>query len=408
MATTNFVQGTTITSDWLNEVDAHTYDQETGAHVSGNISFTQSGTGAIASTVEDTLKASIVASANYSTVAAAKTAAGAKPVLDSSTGTLWIDGATPSFDEATSTLARAIALDNGGTTVVVPAGTNANLVGARNGGSENNYTVGSAGVAAAYTFYQRSTSASHSSSNNYGVIGAMYNAGPGTTKAIYGRAIAETGSTGVVMGAVFGVNTVAGISNATAVQVTVDTDSGTQVDTGLLIDSNTATTAVIENAILVDDVAIPAGGSVLRARAKGAGDFLTFTNAAGAANLFSVNSLGQIDTIAGVTTTLSLTEEVPLALNNATREYQLQAVNSGDYLRIIAGASGDALTVTSQLNLGVGGRTNFGSGTGGIIGIPNATAAPSTNPTGGGCLYVEAGALKYRGSAGTVTVLAPA
>jgi len=40
--------------------------------------------------------------------------------------------------------------------------------------------------------------------------------------------------------------------------------------------------------------------------------------------------------------------------------------------------------------------------------IANATAAPSVNPAGGGILYVEDGALKYRGANGTVTVIAPA
>lgn len=40
--------------------------------------------------------------------------------------------------------------------------------------------------------------------------------------------------------------------------------------------------------------------------------------------------------------------------------------------------------------------------------ILNSTAAPSTNPTGGGFLYVEAGALKFRGSGGTITTVAPA
>lgn len=48
-----------------------------------------------------------------------------------------------------------------------------------------------------------------------------------------------------------------------------------------------------------------------------------------------------------------------------------------------------------------------GSGVG-VIGIANATTVPSINPTGGGALYVEGGALKYRGSSGTVTVIAPA
>lgn len=49
----------------------------------------------------------------------------------------------------------------------------------------------------------------------------------------------------------------------------------------------------------------------------------------------------------------------------------------------------------------------FGGGIG-VIGIANANTVPSTNPSGGGVLYVEAGALKFRGSSGTVTTLANA
>lgn len=41
------------------------------------------------------------------------------------------------------------------------------------------------------------------------------------------------------------------------------------------------------------------------------------------------------------------------------------------------------------------------------IHLANATA-PSGNPSGGGVLYVENGALKYRGSSGTVTTIANA
>jgi hypothetical protein len=40
--------------------------------------------------------------------------------------------------------------------------------------------------------------------------------------------------------------------------------------------------------------------------------------------------------------------------------------------------------------------------------IANRTTAPTTNPSGGGILYVESGALKFRGSSGTVTTLANA
>lgn len=51
--------------------------------------------------------------------------------------------------------------------------------------------------------------------------------------------------------------------------------------------------------------------------------------------------------------------------------------------------------------------TAFGGGSG-VIGITNAGTAPTTNPTGGGVLYAEGGALKYRGSSGTVSTIAPA
>lgn len=40
--------------------------------------------------------------------------------------------------------------------------------------------------------------------------------------------------------------------------------------------------------------------------------------------------------------------------------------------------------------------------------IRDTATAPSTNPVSGGYLYVESGALKYRGSSGTITTLAPA
>jgi hypothetical protein len=42
-----------------------------------------------------------------------------------------------------------------------------------------------------------------------------------------------------------------------------------------------------------------------------------------------------------------------------------------------------------------------------VLLLANATA-PASNPTGGGYLYVESGALKYRGSSGTITTIANA
>jgi len=58
-------------------------------------------------------------------------------------------------------------------------------------------------------------------------------------------------------------------------------------------------------------------------------------------------------------------------------------------------------------NIGFRTTSQFGRGQG-VIAIANASVAPSVNPAGGGILYVEDGALKYRGSNGTITTIAPA
>jgi hypothetical protein len=64
----------------------------------------------------------------------------------------------------------------------------------------------------------------------------------------------------------------------------------------------------------------------------------------------------------------------------------------------------DSLRVDRNLTVNT---VSVGSGLG-VIGIANATTVPTTNPTSGGVLYVEAGALKYRGSGGTITTLGAA
>jgi hypothetical protein len=53
------------------------------------------------------------------------------------------------------------------------------------------------------------------------------------------------------------------------------------------------------------------------------------------------------------------------------------------------------------------GNAAVGGGVG-VLALANAATPPSTNPTGGGIIYVQAGALKYLGSGGTVTTLGAA
>lgn len=63
--------------------------------------------------------------------------------------------------------------------------------------------------------------------------------------------------------------------------------------------------------------------------------------------------------------------------------------------RVVSLALGANLSST-QMPTGTGDRVIF---------IANAATVPSADAVGGGILYVEAGALKYRGSSGTVTTL---
>jgi len=60
---------------------------------------------------------------------------------------------------------------------------------------------------------------------------------------------------------------------------------------------------------------------------------------------------------------------------------------------------------SSTGNIGIGAISSFGGGTL-VVGIANATAVPTANPTGGGVLYSDAGALKWRGPGGTTTTIA--
>jgi hypothetical protein len=99
---------------------------------------------------------------------------------------------------------------------------------------------------------------------------------------------------------------------------------------------------------------------------------------------------------------------------NGSSAYQLilkQTVTSGvvrwNFSQINNNTSFNNVLVLDRGNVGIGTTNQFGSG-GRVIGIANATTVPTTNPTGGGVLYVESGALKYRGSSGTVTTIANA
>jgi len=117
----------------------------------------------------------------------------------------------------------------------------------------------------------------------------------------------------------------------------------------------------------------------IRTGSSSTSNFISLRNSGGT-ELLSISSTGAITTSAGVRT--------------------VGIQGTGDGLT--------AITTTTGRNLQLAGNTASSGGGAGVVGITNATTVPTSNPTGGGILYVEAGALKYRGSSGTITTLGAA
>ena len=87
----------------------------------------------------------------------------------------------------------------------------------------------------------------------------------------------------------------------------------------------------------------------------------------------------------------------------------------GAAAQIILGTSSDVNLYRSNTDVlrtddtyAIGAGVTVPTMTGVGVLLSNLTTAPSTNPVGGGVLYAEAGALKWRGSSGTVTTIAAA
>jgi hypothetical protein len=100
------------------------------------------------------------------------------------------------------------------------------------------------------------------------------------------------------------------------------------------------------------------------------------------------------------------TNAFPAIWRESSRFHFRLADDSGD-AGLVAGAINGTLGVQAAgglLQIGTMATTNSSSGN---ICITSGSA-PTGNPTGGGFLWVEAGVLKYRGTSGTVTTVAPA
>lgn len=78
--------------------------------------------------------------------------------------------------------------------------------------------------------------------------------------------------------------------------------------------------------------------------------------------------------------------------------------NNTNFINFSGNGTNNKFTISDQANVSIGGST-FGTSSKFVLAIANGVA-PTTSPAGCGQLYVESGALKFRGSSGTVTTIA--
>jgi hypothetical protein len=179
-------------------------------------------------------------------------------------------------------------------------------------------------------------------------------------------------------------------------------NTGTYIDTGAnainMIQRSASTVAVVVRGAgsqTADLQQWQDSGATTLAKVGSGGDLQLFGSTS---NQLTINSASTNGVVMAYTST---------ATNGRTwRIGHNFVVGSGEFSLYDNTAAAERLNVSTTGNFGFNGRS-YGGGAG-VAFIANAGTVPASNPTGGGVLYVEAGALKYRGSSGTVTTIANA
>lgn len=186
--------------------------------------------------------------------------------------------------------------------------------------------------------------------------------------------------------------------------------NGTKLqDTGVAV-SSLATTASLADYAELSDLSsyVQKSGDTMAGTLSVAGGIVSFdtTEATGV-------SVGSIVTAGGLAVAKNIVSGAIIGARDETggKELSFRYDSARDAGLIFCAQPGVAY---KPLRLGCdnlavqkGPDVTFG-GASGAFGIANAETLPTSNPTGGGILYVEGGALRWRGSSGTDTLIASA
>ena len=143
------------------------------------------------------------------------------------------------------------------------------------------------------------------------------------------------------------------------------------------------------------------------------GGFIVWSRTSGAKDLASIQTTAADGTTAGLVTFNQRIKNSSGANTHSAVKIRTTLNNTGGTTSVTIfdlDTTNTSLTGTTVTlaNIAYGGSPVLNISSAGVCILSNTTAAPSTNPSGGGALYVESGALKYRGSSGTVTTIANA
>jgi hypothetical protein len=291
-----------------------------------------------------------------------------------------------------------------------------------------------AGKLLGFYFNLEASGATQDSETVRGLYGRVTNSGTGNEKTSAVR-VGATGSgsnASHLLGVDADITIIAGTQNISSVYAATVFGTTDDVSSGLLINSNDGGRLLLGVGTIVSPVPIRSAfyrawmATASHASARG---FQQLNNAA--AEVFYTTLSGDIvtGTNPAASGALRLANNASISGRNAANNadvslLKLNAANeievSGALINQVANAFfqvGSSASGWLFQNVDSDGRWRlFKQGVGEALAvypalytfIANTTGAPAGTPSGGGYLYVESGALKYKGSSGTVTGLAPA